>query len=278
MATLAQYLRDAAAALRAASPTPRLDAEVLAMHVTGLSRTQLFTHDQTSLPPAQAAHLSALVARRARGEPVAYLVGRREFWSLPLAVSPATLIPRPETERLVERALARVAPQAAATVIDAGTGSGAVALAIAHERRRAHVIATDVSADALALARANAQRLQIAVAFCRADWLAPFAHGSVDVIVSNPPYVAAGDPHLQTGDVCFEPAAALVGGADGLEAIRRLAAAARTALRPGGWLLVEHGYDQGAAAAEALRAHGYAAVTGYRDDAGCDRVTEGRRD
>ncbi len=276
MATLEAYLRDATAALRAFSPTPRLDAEVLAMHITGLSRTQLVTRGDQPLPAAQDACLTALVARRAYGEPVAYLTGEREFWSMPLKVSPATLIPRPETEHLVEQALARIAPDAGDTIVDVGTGSGAIALALARERPHARIIAIDVSAEALAVARENAERLGLEVAFCQGDWLTALPAAQVDMVVSNPPYVANDDPHLNVGDVRFEPATALRGGADGLDAIRVLAGTARAALRPGGWLLLEHGYDQGAAVAAILRTHGYRDVRGYTDDAGQDRVTEGR--
>jgi release factor glutamine methyltransferase len=276
MATLEARLRDATAALRACSPTPRLDAEVLAMHVAGLTRTQLVTRGDQPLSAVQDARLAALVARRARGEPIAYLIGEREFWSMTIKVSPATLIPRPETEHLVEHALAHIALDADDTIVDVGTGSGAIALALARERPRARIIAVDVSAAALAVARENADRLGLKVAFCQSDWLAPLAAAQADMIMSNPPYVADDDPHLRTGDVRFEPATALRGGADGLDAIRALAHAARAALRPGGWLLLEHGYDQGTAVAAILHARGYTDVRGYADHAGHDRVTEGR--
>lgn len=276
MKTLEARLRETAEALRASSPTPRLDAEVLAMHVSGLTRTQLVTRGDRALPATQDAHLAALVERRQRGEPVAYLTGEREFWSMTLKVSPATLIPRPETERLVERALVRIAPDVETRAIDVGTGSGAIALALAVERPRARIVAIDLSAPALAVASENARRLGLAVAFCQADWLAAIAPASADAIVSNPPYVRNDDPHLHQGDVRFEPQTALRGGPDGLDPIRRLAGAARSVLRPGGWLLLEHGYDQGAAVAAILRSCGYTEVRTYADDAGRDRVTEGR--
>jgi len=276
--TLAQFLRQASETLRPLTPTPRLDAEVLAMHVTGHTRAQLITCDSDPLTPHQQTLLDALLVRRARGEPVAYITGRREFWSLELAVTPEVLIPRPETELLVEQALARIPADAHWTVADLGTGSGAVALAIASERPRCRLIATDAADAALTIARANAARLGITnVEFRPGDWLTPLAGETIDMIVSNPPYVAENDPHLTEGDVRFEPRHALVSGPDGLDAIRRIAAGAAPVLKPGGWLLLEHGAGQDSAVRATLTRHGYKEITTLPDVAGHPRVTAGRR-
>lgn len=274
--TIEQFLGDATQVL-VASPTPRLDAEVLVMHVTGYTRTQLVTRAAEALGTEQEAKLRELLARRTRGEPIAYVTGRREFWSLDLMVTPDVLIPRPETELLVEQALARIPPEAAWTIADLGTGSGAVALAIAKERPRCHVTAIDASESALAVARANADRLGIRnVVFRHGDWLTPLADTQVDVIVSNPPYIADNDPHLGQGDVRFEPRYALTAGPDGLDAIRRIAIEAPAHIKPGGWLLLEHGAGQGTAAASIIGAAGFTEITGLSDLAGLDRVTAGR--
>jgi release factor glutamine methyltransferase len=276
--TIRGALAEATRQLDAATPSPRVDSEVLVMHVTGLTRTGLFQCGDDSLSSDQQRQLVELLARRAHGEPVAYLTGVREFWSLTLHVTPDTLIPRPETELLVERTLAIVPKQAAWTVADLGTGSGAVALAVASERPQAQVIATDSSEAALAVARANAKRLGIAnIEFRHGDWLAALGDTAIDLIVSNPPYLRADDPHLLEGDVRFEPRSALVAGADGLDAIRHIAAAALGRLRPGGRLLFEHGYDQGATARAILLEKGYLEVESFRDLAEHDRVTGGVR-
>jgi release factor glutamine methyltransferase len=275
--TIDQILRQATQQLAASSPSPRLDAEVLLMHVTGLARTTLITRAQEPLLAEHEQRLYGLRTRRARGEPVAYLTGKREFWSLDLCVTPDVLIPRPETELLVEQALAHIPEDAEWTVADLGTGSGAIALAIATERPHCRLIATDNSAAALTVARANATRLGIAkVEFRHGEWLKPLAGMRFDVIVSNPPYVRANDPHLTQGDVRFEPESALVAGADGLDAIRCIAADAVSCLRPGGWLLFEHGYDQAQAVRALLQVHGYDMITSCRDTAGHERVTAGR--
>jgi len=275
--TIDQIIHQATRQLAASSPSPRLDAEVLLMHVTGLTRTALITRAQEPLLPEHEERLHKLLTRRARGEPVAYLTGRREFWSLDLCVTPDVLIPRPETELLVEQALAHIPDDAEWTVADLGTGSGAIALAIATERPHCRLIATDNSVAALAVARANATRLGIAnVEFRHGEWLKPLAGMRFDVIVSNPPYVRANDPHLTQGDVRFEPESALIAGADGLDTIRCIAADAVSCLRPGGWLLFEHGYDQAQAVRALLETHGYDRVASCRDTAGHERVTAGR--
>lgn len=248
------------------------------MHVTGLARTALITRAQELLLPEHKERLHELLSRRARGEPVAYLTGKREFWSLELSVTPDVLIPRPETELLVEQALARIPDNTDWTVADLGTGSGAIALAIATERPRCHLIATDLSTAALAVAQGNAARLGITnVQFRQGEWLRPLNGTQLDVVVSNPPYVRANDPHLAQGDVRFEPKSALVAGTDGLDAIRRVAADAVSCLRPGGWLLLEHGYDQAQTVHTLLEAHGYTSVATCRDTADHERITLGRR-
>lgn len=256
----------------------RADAELLLLHVLRQPRSWLFAHaDDVPGMDVQTA-FSALLERRAAGEPVAYLTGRRGFWSLDLEVTPATLIPRPETELLVELALRRLPPDVACRVADLGTGSGAIALAIASERQRTRVVATDASADALAVARRNAQHHAIGnVAFVHGDWLAPLAGQRFDLIVSNPPYIEAADPHLAQGDLRFEPAAALASGADGLDAIRRIVRDARTHLEPGGWLLFEHGWNQSAAVRALLADAGYTGVFTAQDLEQRDRVSGGRR-
>ena len=269
--TVQALLRDAAGRI---DPT---DAEWLLGHVLDRSRTWLIAHRDDPLSPAAAERYGALLARRAAGEPVAYLTGRRGFWRFDLAVTPDTLIPRPETELLVERALERLPADRAVAIADLGTGSGAIALALAHERPRARVLATDASAAALAVARANAQALGLAnVRFAEGDWCAALAGERFDLIASNPPYIAEGDPHLDCGDLRFEPAAALSSGADGLDAIRRIAADAPRHLHPGGWLLFEHGLDQGAAVRALLATLGYAEIATERDLEERDRVTLGR--
>jgi len=272
---LADTLRDAVSAL-ASSSSPRLDAEVLVMHVTGLTRTQLVTRASEPLAREQQERIEKLLTRRARGEPVAYVTGRREFWSMELLVTPDVLIPRPETELLVEQALARIPPHAPWTVADLGTGSGAIALAIAQERPHCQIIATDASPAALAVASANADRLGLRnIEFRPGEWLAPLASQLMDIIVSNPPYVAEQDPHVANGDLRFEPRSALVAGRDGLDAIRQIATESPAHLRPGGWLILEHGFDQAIAVAGNLEKCGYREIRCYRDLAGLDRTTAG---
>ena len=261
----------------AASRIDATDARWLLAHAVGRPHSWLFAHGDDPIEPALAARFETLVARRAAGVPVAYLIGRRGFWRFDLAVSPATLIPRPETERLVELALARLPAGPDAAVADLGTGSGAVALALAVERPDVEVVATDLSEDALAVALANAAELGLArVAFLAGDWYAPLAGRRFDVLVSNPPYIEADDPHLARGDLRFEPQTALASGEDGLDAIRVLAGGACAHLRPGGWLLVEHGLAQGAAVRALFEAAGLADVETARDLEQRDRVTLGR--
>lgn len=252
------------------------DARWLLAHAAGRSQTWLYAHARDPAPDGVADRFESLVKRRVAGEPVAYLTGVRGFWGFDLAVTPATLIPRPETERLVELALARL-PANDARVADLGTGSGAIALAIARERPDAAVLATDASVPALAVARANAQALGLThVRFAHGDWYAPLAGHLFDVIASNPPYIEDADPHLAQGDLRFEPVSALSSGADGLDAIRILAAGAMAHLAPGGWLLVEHGLSQGAAVRALFEQAGLIEVITERDLEARDRVTLGR--
>jgi release factor glutamine methyltransferase len=258
-----------------------IDAQVLLAHVLGKGRAWLAAHGEDPLTRTEADAFAALARRRREGEPVSYLTGMREFWGLPLAVTPAVLIPRPETEAVVEIALARLPPERATRVLDLGTGSGAIALAIASERPRSRVLATDASAAALAVARANAQRLGIAnVGFLESDWYANVPspwHGALfDVIASNPPYVVAGDPHLADGDLRFEPASALASGADGLAAMARIVAGAPQRLVAGGTLVVEHGFDQAEAVRARFGAAGFVEILSARDLAGIPRVVAGR--
>jgi len=276
--TLGRFLQEARSRLAPASPTPRLDAELLVMQVTGLNRAALIARDNQPLEPQMLVRLRELLARRERGEPVAYLLGQREFWSLTLQVTPDVLIPRPETEHLVEEALRRIPDSMHLDIADLGTGSGAIALAIARERPRCHVVATDASAAALDVARRNAGRLELGnIEFRHGDWLAALGKDAFDVVVSNPPYVRAGDPHLREGDVRFEPQTALVSGADGLDDIRRIVATAPARLKPGGWLLLEHGHDQGTVVRHLLAQQGLDHVTTVRDLAGHERVSGGQR-
>lgn len=253
-----------------------VDGELLLAEALGRSRSWLYAHPEAAVPAPARARFEALLARRQAGEPVAYLLGRQGFWSLELEVSPATLIPRPETELLVELALARLPAGQPLRVADLGTGSGAIALALARERPQARIVATDASLEALAVARRNAERLGLRVEFRHGDWLVPLAQERFDLIASNPPYIEQDDPHLAQGDLRFEPPAALASGADGLDAIRVIVRDAGRHLHPGGWLLLEHGWNQGPAVRVLLEAAGFSEVATERDLEGRDRVSLGR--
>jgi release factor glutamine methyltransferase len=264
----------AALALSGLAP---LEAKLLLARVLGCDRAWLAAHGDAKLTPDQARAFDALARRRHRGEPVAYLTGRREFFGLELEITPDVLIPRPETELLVELALGWLETSAAARVLDLGCGSGAVALAIAHERPRAEVLGADLSAAAVRLARRNAERLAVTNAtFIESDWLAAVPRGRFAVIVANPPYVAEDDPHLGQGDLRYEPPLALSSGGDGLDAVRAIVAAAPAYLAPGGALALEHGHDQAQAVHRLLRDAGFEAVASARDLAGIQRVSYGR--
>jgi len=254
-----------------------IDGQVLLAHALQRDRAWLVAHGNDALARDQAEMFFALAKRRRDGEPVAYLTGFREFWGLSLAVTRDVLIPRPETETLVELALAWLPRDRAVRVLDLGTGSGAIALAIASERPRAHVVATDGAAAALAVARGNAQRTALSnVEFIEADWYDGVPGPRFDMIVSNPPYVALDDPYLAEGDLRFEPAGALASGLDGLAALRTIIAGARARLVTGGALIVEHGFAQSEAVQELLEDAGFAQITVRRDLAGIARVAAGK--
>ena len=271
-------VRDLLAAASRRLGGARLEAELLLAHALGVSRARLYAWPEHEPEPMQREAFDRLVAARERGEPIAYLTGRREFWSLDLAVTPDVLIPRHETELLVELALDRIARDRDVRVADLGTGSGAIALALARERPLARVTATDASAAALDVARRNAARLGIGnVAFAVGDWYAALGDARFDLIISNPPYIAAGDAHLAQGDLRFEPAAALASGADGLDAIRRIVADAPEHLADGGALLLEHGFDQSLRVRALLDAAGFQNVTSVSDNGGHERVTLGTK-
>jgi len=270
-ATVAQALR-AVAALG----LDRLDAQLLLLHALGRpvhERAWLLAHDTDALPADAWATLSRLGARRVAGEPVAYLLGEKEFHGLALQVDARVLVPRPDTETLVDWALDLLQAQVGPHVLDLGTGSGAIALALQHARPDAQVDAVDASDDALTVARQNGRRLGLPVQFSQADWLDGAAAG-YDLIVSNPPYIAVGDPHLPA--LAHEPVAALVSGADGLDDIRRIVRDAPAHLAAGGWLLLEHGHDQADAVRALLAAQGFAEVQSRPDLAGIARCTGGR--
>lgn len=255
------------------SPLDPLETRILLGHALGLSRVQLITRADQLLNAGDAARLDALFARRLAGEPIAYLTGEREFYGLGFRVTPAVLIPRPDTELLVELACARLPRNG--SVLDMGTGSGAIAVAIAHARPDAQVSALDASAAALDVARFNAGRHGVQVEFLQSDWYAALAARRFSMIVANPPYIVADDPHLSEGDLRFEPVDALTDHAGGLSALRAIVEGAPGFLAEGGWLLMEHGYDQAAAVRELLR--GWCQVESWRDLAGIERVSGGFR-
>lgn len=253
----------------------RVDAQVLVAFQLGVNKAYLVANPMRFLTEGEDARIAMLVAQRAMGQPVAYLVGKREFYSRDFSVGPEVLIPRPETETLVEAALARLG-SGSRKVLDLGTGSGAVAVTLACERPELEVTATDASPTALATARDNAQALQALVEFVDGEWYAPLAGRRFDLILSNPPYIAGRDPHLDKGDLRFEPRAALTDGSrDGLDSIRAIVAGAAAHLLPGGWLLLEHGYDQAEAVSKLLQADGFQDLVSIKDLAGTARVAGG---
>lgn len=274
MTTIANALREGAARLPGESG--RLEAELLLAHALDRPRSWFYAHAGDVVDAAELQAYEKLLRRRAEGEPVAQITGVRGFWSLELAVTPDTLIPRPETELLVELALDRLPRDVPAQVLDLGTGTGAIALAIASERPLADVTAVDASQAALDVARANAADAGLSLRLLHGDWLAPVAGEVYRMIVSNPPYIAENDPHLAQGDLRFEPRSALASGPDGLDALRVIIAGAPAHLLPGGWLLVEHGQDQGPAVRSLMQAAGFTRVETARDLERRDRVGLGQ--
>ncbi len=275
--TLGNLLMWAEDQLAQVSDTAGLDARVLLQHAGKRSHAELISHNQDVLPESDAETFRELIRKRCEGMPVAYLTGEREFWSMDFKVTPATLIPRPETELLVEQSLNHIPPDKTVTVADIGTGCGAIALSIAHERPGITLIATDISEAALTVAKLNGERLGIRNVEYRCGHLVfPLQDKCCDVIVSNPPYIRENDPHLKKGDVAFEPRSALVSGSDGLKAIRVIARDARHKLKARGWLLIEHGYDQARQVRIILKQETFTNIETFCDLSGHERVTKGR--
>jgi len=275
--TLAQALKQAISQLHM-HDRAGLDAEVLLAHVLQKPRVYLHTWPEAELSQDQALQFRNMIRQRAAGQPVAYLTGQREFWSLDFAVTPDTLIPRPETELLVERTLALLPENETLRVADLGTGSGAIAIALAHERRHWRLYAIDRSFQCVTLAQGNARRLDVDnVCFINADWSKALADQCFDAIVANPPYIADQDPHLQQGDVCFEPASALTSGPHGLNDLRSLTEDAPRALKPGGWIVLEHAMDQAGNLRNLLNNIAFINIATTRDLAGLERVSCGQK-
>jgi release factor glutamine methyltransferase len=264
-------LGEALAAARA--KIDRLDARLLLQYATGCTHAELLARPETAIIAPAYAQFAEWVERRASGEPLAYLIGEAEFRGRVFQVSPAVLIPRPETEVLIELALEKLNGLISPRIVDLGTGSGIVAISLALECSLAKLVAVDLSKDAISVARNNAGRLGAMIEFRQGDWFSPLAGERFDLIVSNPPYVAHGDPHLALDGLPFEPQMALTDGADGLACIRRIVADAAAHLNPGGWLLFEHGYDQGEASRNLLTAAGFKAASTFPDLSGIDRVS-----
>ncbi|WP_338040733.1 peptide chain release factor N(5)-glutamine methyltransferase [Marinomonas ostreistagni] len=278
--SIAESLRQATQRLTATSPTAQLDAQLLLTEVLDVSTAYFYTWPDKVLSNDQQVAFDALLVRREQGEPIAYILGQQDFWTLTLATSPSTLIPRADTERLVEVALEKLEGMSAPKVLDLGTGTGAIALAIAQEVPEADVLGIDYSAEAVALARRNAESNVISNArFKQSDWFAQLgAQERFDIIVSNPPYIDPDDVHLEQGDVRFEPLSALVAQEQGLADIRHIISQASDYLNHSGWLLFEHGYDQAQAVQALLLAANFSAVETFQDLGDNDRVTIGRKE
>jgi release factor glutamine methyltransferase len=278
MIDIKHALMDAVNQLTKSSPSARLDAELLLGHALHQSRTHLYTHPENTLTASQQQRYDELLSKRLAGAPMAYLTGTREFWSLPLHVNENTLIPRPETEQLIELTLTLLGDKPQASLLDLGTGSGAIACALASERPNWHILACDKSPEALLVARENASQLKLNnIDFVCSDWFESIPYQPVHAIISNPPYLEENDPHLLEGDVRFEPNLALVSGADGLNALRYLIEKSVNWLLPEGLLLLEHGFSQGALVTDHLKQWGYEHVQCWQDVQGHDRVSGGFR-
>jgi len=277
---MAQRIKNLLAMAReilADSPSARFDAEILLAHVLESKRSFLYANPELELPHRRSEAFKKLVRQRATGQPVAYLTESVEFWSLPLRITPAVLIPRPDTECLVEAALSRIPPEADWRIADLGTGSGAIALAIASERPKCEVHATDISRACIEVARDNAVRLGLGhIHLHCGSWHEPLK-GNFHVIVSNPPYIDADDPHLGEGDLRFEPRQALTPGGDGMSAIRVISDHAGSMLVEGGWLMFEHGWQQASATADVMQQAGFVRIETLRDLQGHERVTAGQK-
>ena len=254
----------------------KLEAQYLLQHILKINRAWLISHENDALQPNIHAAFEALLQRRLNGEPIAYIFGYREFYGLKLKVTTDTLIPRPDTETLVEAALAKIPQNTTRKILDLGTGTGAIALAIAKHRPQAHVTATDASQAALNIALENAQNLNITnISFVLSDWFSALNNEKYDVIVSNPPYIKHDDVHLQQGDLRFEPISALASGKDGLDSIRQIVKTAPQHLNPHGWLLLEHGYNQASEVRKLLTQHGFTTISSVKDFGDNERVTQG---
>ncbi len=278
MPSIGAVLREATAALAALpQASPHLEAALLLCEATGYTRTQLLAWPETELGEADLARFEVLIQRRLAGEPIAYIRGRQAFWTLELQVTPDTLIPRPETELLVELALERLHAEAPLLVLDAGSGSGAIAAALASERPTWTLIATDRSLGAARTAGSNLRTYALGNAgIVACDWLTPIAERSLHAIVGNPPYIPDTDPHLKRGDLPWEPRSALAAGPDGLDAIRTLSTQATSRLRPAGFIALEHGFDQGPAVRAIFKRHGFEDIRTHPDLEGRERATTGR--
>jgi len=274
MAPAASFAGCSLATVLKTAPLDALENRILLCHALRLTRVQLITQSERRLETGEAAALDALFQRRLRGEPIAYIVGAREFFGLEFRVTPDVLIPRPDTELLVELSLQRLPP--GARLLDMGTGSGAIAVALAHARPDASVTALDASAAALEVARGNALAHGVRVDFRLSHWYGELQGARFDLIASNPPYIVAGDPHLGQGDLRFEPVDALTDHADGLSDLHAIIDGAPRHLNAGGWLLLEHGYDQAAAVRALLTGSGFSQVQSWRDLAGIERVSGAR--
>lgn len=274
-----QLIESASQQLSTISDSPRLDAEILLAHSLGKNRSWLMTWPEKSPPEAQLQQFQQLLQQRLQGQPIAHLTGEREFWSLPLQVTADTLIPRPDTELMVEQILAHYPTQhptePAIQLLDLGTGSGAIALALAHERPAWQITASDQSEAALQVAQGNAEQLKLTIELIHSDWFSALQGRAFDVIASNPPYIPQADPHLSQGDVRFEPISALASGDDGLDAIRHICATAPGFLKPGGQLFIEHGYDQKAKILDIFRKNHFHSIQQHQDLAGNPRLTSG---